>query len=391
MYDVIVVGAGPAGSLAAREIAQAGWRVALLERGEYAGQRNVCGGGIEGADVEKMGLPDELIHKRMVCRKHYFPWGVTTLTTPHVTTLRRELDRWLAERAVAAGAELLTRTQGCAVVREATGQLAVTVTDLATHRHLTQRTRLVIFADGPNTLAPRSGNLGFVCAPTTAAVGLIYELGWPNTPLDHYEVYFGARFSPWGYIWVFPKRDLLNVGITVLPSRGASRSLEARLRAFVESRPDLRERPIIRRAGAHVPIVPAVRIYDDSMLAVGDAAGMVDALTEAGIANAAAGGRLAGQVACEALEADDLSAAFLSRYQSRWQTTSRYRSIRFQSRLTRALLPFSRLDGGFYAKVMQVLFLGGQLSRGQKLRLLAYPVLKPRERLLLGSAGAGDG
>jgi hypothetical protein len=50
--------------------------------------------------------------------------------------------------------------------------------------------------------------------------------------------------------------------------------------------------------------------------------------------------------------------------------------ICFQSRLRRALLPFSRLDGNFYAKVMQVLFLGERLSRWQKLRLLAYPVSK---------------
>lgn len=273
-------------------------------------------------------------------------------------------------------AELLSRTRARAIIREAAGQVAVTVTDLATHREITHRAHLVVFADGPNTLAPRSGNLGFVYAPAAAAVGLIYELAWPNTPLDHYEVHFDARVSPWGYIWVFPKRDLLNVGITILPSRGGSRHLEARLRAFIESRPDLRERPVVRRAGAHIPVVPAARIYDDSMLVVGDAAGMVDALTEAGITNAVVGGRLTGQVACEALAASGLSAAFLSRYQSRWQDTSRYRMIRFQSSLTRALLPFSRLDGNFYARVMQVLFLGDQLSRLQKLCVLAYPVLK---------------
>lgn len=297
----------------------------MLERGEDPGQRNVCGGGIEGADVEKIGLPDVLIDKRIVRREHHFPWDVTTVTTPHVTTLRRELDRWLAEQAVAAGAELLTRTQARAVIRETTGRVAVTATDLATQHEVMHRARLVVFADEPNTLAPRFGDLGFVRRPTTAAVGLIYELAWPDVPLDHYEVHFGTSYSPWGYVWLFPKRDLLNVGITVLPSHGASRHLKKRLRAFIESRPDLREWRIVRRAGAYIPVVPATRIYDDSVLTVGDAAGMVDPLTGAGIANAVVGGRLAGQVACQALAAGDLSAAFLSRYQSRWQATSRYR------------------------------------------------------------------
>ncbi|RLC70900.1 MAG: hypothetical protein DRJ03_17830 [Chloroflexi bacterium] len=378
MFDVIVIGAGPAGSSVAREIAQGGWRVALLERGEYPGQRNICGGGIEGADVEEIGLPDGLIHKRITRREHHFPWGVTTITMPHVTTLRRELDRWLTEQAVAVGAELFIQTQARAVVRKSTGKVEVTVVEWATRREITHYARLVVFADGPNTLAPRSGNLGFVRAPTSAAVGLVYELDWPDTPLDHYQVHFGARISPWGYIWVFPKRDLLNVGITILPSRGSSRQLEARLRAFIEGRPDLRERPIVRRAGAHVPVIPAARIYDDSMLAVGDAAGMVEALTEAGIANGVAGGRLAGWVACEALAAGDFSASFLARYQERWQATPRYRMIRFQSRLTRALLPFSCLDENLYAKLMQILLVGGQMSRWQKLRLLAYPLFHAR-------------
>jgi digeranylgeranylglycerophospholipid reductase len=194
--------------------------------------------------------------------------------------------------------------------------------------------------------------------------------------MDRYEVHFGSHLSPWGYVWIFPKRDLLNVGITVLPSRGASRDLEARLRAFIRGRPDLQGREIIRRVGAHLPAAPAKRVYDDSMLAVGDAAGMVDPLTGAGIAHAVVGGRLAGQVACEALEEGDLSAESLARYQSRWQATSRYRMIQFQSRLTRVLLPPSRFDGNLYAKLMQVLFFGGQLSRWRKLRVLAYPMLR---------------
>jgi digeranylgeranylglycerophospholipid reductase len=374
MFDVIVIGAGPAGSSAAHVIAQGGWRTALLERGEYPGQRSVCGGGIEEADSDDIGLPDHLIHKRILRREHHFPWGVTTITSPHLTFLRREVDHWLAKEAVAAGAELLVCTCARSVVREATGQVAVAVDDHAARREIIHRARLVIFADGPYTLAPRSGNLGFVRTSTTAAIGLIYELGWPNVPLDHYRIHFGAHISPWGYIWVFPKQDLLNVGITHLPSR-RNRHLEARLQTFIRSQPDLRDCPITRRVGSHIPVVPAQRIYDDSMLAVGDAAGMVEALTEAGIANGVVGGRLAGQVACEALAAGDFSAGFLSRFQRNWQTTSRYRLIRFQSRITRALLPPSCLDANCYAKLIQVLFLGSQLTHWQKLRLLAFPLL----------------
>jgi len=378
MIDVIVGGAGPAGSVAAKEIARKGWRVVLLERGERPGQRTVCGGGLEDADVKEMGLPDDLIHRRLVRREHHFPWGVTTTTEPHMTTLRRELDAWLAQEAVSAGAELVTGVRARTVVRHKTGSVVVTAAERKTGQQTSYQSRLVIFADGPNTLAPRVGNLGFVRTPKTAAVGLVYELAWPGTPMDHYEVHFGGDWSPWGYIWVFPKRDLLNVGITMLPSRGVSRSLEKRLKCFVNGRSDLSGRQVVRRAGAHIPVAPANRIYDDSMMAAGDAAGMVDPLTGAGIAHAAAGGRLAGQVACEALSEGDFSATSLSRYQSRWQETSRYHMIHSQARLTRIMLPLCRFDQNLCAKLVQFLFLGGELGRWQKIRMLAYPLLQPR-------------
>lgn len=377
-FDVIVIGAGPAGAAAAQKIAQDGWHVALLEQGAKPGERAACGGGIEGTDLAVLKLPDSLIQRRITRREHYFPWGSTTLTDLHVITLRRELDRWLAEQAVAAGAELFTRVRVRGVRQVSAGQIVATADDRAARQSVTYTAHLAIFADGPHTLAPRSGQLGFVCTPRTAALGLFYELAWPGTPMEHHEIHFDPHITPWGYLWVFPAQDSLNVGLTVLPSKDAkrTRTIEARLRTFIESRADLRDLPILRRSGGHIPVVPAARLYDDSLLAVGDAAGMVDALTEAGIANGVYGGRLAGQTACEALAAGDYSATFLSRYQTRWQTSPRGRMVRFQSRLTRALLPASRLDPYLYAKLMQILFLGRDLTRLQKLRLLAYPLIR---------------
>jgi digeranylgeranylglycerophospholipid reductase len=373
--DVIVIGAGPAGSSAAREIAQQGWRVLLVERGAFPGQRAICGGGLEGADADQLGLPERLIHNRIVRREHCFPWGTTTVAAPHLTTTREELDGWLASEAVAAGAELAVSTQVRSVVREITGQIIARVSGTRTGCASDFRSRLAIFADGPHTLARRHRGLGFVPTPTTAAIGLTYCLAWSGSPLEHHEIHFGAKHSRWGYLWMFPKRDMISVGVTVLPSRRAIPAAETSLRSFIAARSELQELEVVRRAGAHIPVVPASRIYDDSMLAVGDAAGMVEALTGAGIANAVAGGRLAGQVACEALSAGDFSAAFLSRYRSRWEATPRYRMIRFQSLLTRLLLPWSQIDGNLYARLMQLLFLSGELGRWQKVRVLAYPLV----------------
>ena len=105
-YDVTVIGAGPGGSAAAQVVAQGNWRVLLLERDEYPGARNVCGGGLEPQDVEIVGVDDRLVQKVIHRREHIFPWGMVVRQREHITVLRRELDRALAGRAVEAGADL---------------------------------------------------------------------------------------------------------------------------------------------------------------------------------------------------------------------------------------------------------------------------------------------
>lgn len=375
-YDAIVIGAGPAGSTTARAIARRDWRVALLERAAFGGQANVCGGGIEGNDAELIGVPPELIHKRIVRRDHFFPWGMTSITSPHVTLLRREYDRHLSCQAAGAGADLHVRTKVRHVELVAPGDLKVWVTSHHASREMCLRTRTVVFADGAHTLARKLFGFGFHRRPDTAAAGLIYELDWPDCPLEHYEVHFGGQIVPWGYAWIFPKRDVLNVGLFCLPSKGhESRQLEANLRRFVESHPLLRGRKISRRAGAMIPAAPAARIYHTSMLAVGDAAGMVEPMTEAGIANGVIAGGIAADVIHQALLQENFTAELMSQYQRRWQATERHKILLIQHRLTRLFLPLSRFDRHILAKLMQVPFLGGELSRWQKLRLLAYPLL----------------
>jgi digeranylgeranylglycerophospholipid reductase len=388
-YDAIVIGAGPAGSTTARGIAQSGWRVALLERAAFGGQANVCGGGIEGDDAELIGVPPELIHKQLLRRDHFYPWGVTSFAKSHVTFLRREYDRYLSQQAVAAGVDLYVRVKAQDVELVAPGDLKVRMMDQNIHRQTSLRTRIVVFADGPHTLACKLFGFGFRRQPDTAAVGLIYELDWANCPLEYYEIHFGGQIVPWGYAWIFPKRDVLNVGIVCLPSKGQdSRRLEARLRQFVEGHSSLRGRKISRRAGAFIPTAPAARIYHTSMLAVGDAAGMVDSITGAGITNGVIAGGVAAEVIHQVLTQENYSAEFIRRYQQRWEATDHYKSLLIQHRFTRFFMPLSRFDRNIFAKLMQVLFMGDDLNRFQKLRLLAYPVLKPRRRLILGAGQA---
>jgi digeranylgeranylglycerophospholipid reductase len=132
--------------------------------------------------------------------------------------------------------------------------------------------------------------------------------------------YLGESLAPGGYAWVFPKGDRsANVGVGVQADAADSSALEYLLR-FIEGQPWLAEgSPVILITG-NVPVgLAAGPIVSDGLMLVGDAARQADPLTGGGIANAMLAGRLAGEVAAEAVEEGDVSASTLREYERLWQ------------------------------------------------------------------------
>ncbi|HEY75284.1 MAG TPA: NAD(P)/FAD-dependent oxidoreductase [Thermoflexia bacterium] len=384
MFDVIVVGAGPAGSSAAYRLANNGWRVALLERSNEPGEDNVCGGMVSLPMVKRFGVFPDAVEKEMRSELHVFPWGVIENTTEQCTVRRSVFDRLLAQRAVAAGAELMTRTLARAVRVVAPGRVEVEVQRRSTRRLTRLRGRGLILADGPRTLA-RSLGLGCRLEDGGAAFALTYELAWPGNEMNHYELYYGGDIALWGYAWIFPYRDVLNVGLGCVRSELKRRgSLQRDLVGFIRSHPRasrlLDDKPIVRRRGGWIPLRPSRRMVGPSTLVVGDAAGLVHPLIAAGVDNALASGDLAGQVMSEALAADDLSASFLARFQRRWQRTTTARFMEIEDWIARIGRPLSRVDRDMLAKVIQLCLLGGTMSWLGKVQVLGYPLLGTPQR-----------
>jgi flavin-dependent dehydrogenase len=206
--DITVIGAGPGGSSAANIIAKAGYNVLLVEKDEYPGKSNVCGGGMSEQLADKLKLPDEIVEKRIPYEVHYFPWGVYENRQRHATVLRSKFDRYLAEKAVENGSKLGTSTKAVNIKRE-DGKVVV-YTSNKNISHISSD--IVIFADGVNTLAKQFG-VGFKRNRNNTALGLVYEIEWKKNPVDRYEIFYGKNISKWGYGWIFPKKDLLNVGV----------------------------------------------------------------------------------------------------------------------------------------------------------------------------------
>lgn len=279
-FDLAVVGAGPAGSRAARLVAEQGRRVLLLERGRFPGELNVCGGGMPRCLEAKLSLDGPVVEKRIYeNRVEAFGQAVRLqFERPHDISVQREVfDRHLARQAAAAGAHVLNRR----LVR--TADLAarrLEVQNLDTAEIETYGFRLVLFADGPRTLAHGAAGCGF--APTAANSLVALEWDLEGGDIDAFEFRLEFDRLPLGYYWIFPKRDMLNVGVGTVGEVAAA-ELRACLEEFLAADPRLAQRRVLRRRGGLIPWAMASRFAAPGALVAGDAAGLVNPLTGAGL------------------------------------------------------------------------------------------------------------
>ncbi len=293
-FDIAVVGSGPAGTTAARHLADAGRSVVLLERAPLP-RYKVCGGGLVGRAWA--ALPDSA-RSSTIHRCHSAAMGVPALGREFVCTrerpivsmvMRAELDQALAEAAVKAGTVLRDH---CPVTGLASHPDHV---ELATPQGPV-RASMVIAADGVNSRIARWAGW----EPNPHAVPAVeWEITVDNATFD--RLAGTARFDmviPGGYGWVFPKRaGRLSVGaMTIFRTRMDLHGHVARYLA------DLGIRPLgpVDRHGHTIPIAPrSDRLADGRVLLVGDAAGLADPVTGEGISLSLESGALAARAVVE--------------------------------------------------------------------------------------------
>jgi digeranylgeranylglycerophospholipid reductase len=319
--DVVVVGAGPAGNLAARAAAENGVNVLLLEEHPKVGLPVFCAEGLSLKGIEDAGLepkPPIVCQEIRKARIHAPDKNYVELSSAgwRGYTLNRDaFDSALAENAVMAGAELRTSTRVTDVMRE--GDEIVGVRALDDDGSLEVRSKVVIGADGHASIVRiRSGFrrwfLDVIPCAQYRLGGL--ELEDPETN----ECHLGREIAPGGYAWVFPKSsEVANVGVGV--RRYNDGPPIDYLRKFVDSDPRFRDAEILLVNGGVCPVSGVLdRIVDDGVMLVGDAAGQLTPMTGAGIHLGVTAGKMAGEVAAEAIEKGDTSAEVLQVYADRF-------------------------------------------------------------------------
>jgi len=318
-YDVIVVGAGPAGSTAARYAAAGGASVLMLEKDRDVGYPVRCGEAVSHDGLIQFIEPDpKFIGSTVTKFRLVAPNGksvVPRLDGKGYVLERRVFDYELAKIAAKEGAEVVTKAYVYDLIRNEKGE-AVGVKALIKDREVEIRSKVVVGADGVESRVGKWAGIDTTCHIKDMESCAQMTLSGIDVEEDILDFYFGDDVAPGGYLWIFPKgRDTANVGIGISVEEAKRKSAVRYLDEFIQRRfPDA---AVLTRIAGGVPCAKTCdEIVKNNVMLVGDAAHQVNPTSGGGIISGMIGGMIAGQVAAEAVRMNDLS--HLGEYERRW-------------------------------------------------------------------------
>ena len=372
-FDAVVVGAGPAGSMAARELARAGTRVALVD-GSHPREKP-CGGGVTGRALDLVGADTP---GRRIDTVTFAAGGRTaTVPLPDGDCLRvypREpFDAALLAQAVASGAEFIA-ARVTALSREATGWILDTPAGQVCAPWL-------LGADGASGIVRKQVFRPFGRAQLSVAAGSYVD------GVETSEIAIGFVDEPCGYLWSFPRPGHLAVGTCAQADETTPAVMHAITDRWLDAYPLAKGRPRRRYAwpipSLRASDVDAERPSGDGWMLLGDAAGLVDPITREGIFFALRSGQLAAEALRSSAPGRTYDAAVRDELHDELRRAARLKAGFYRPRFTRLLIEALNRSAAVRA-VMIDLVAGRQPYAGLKRRLLGTLEFGLAARVLLG-------
>ena len=321
-YDLIVVGAGPAGSSAAYAAAKNGIKVALLEKEENVAQ-TVRTSGVTWIDYAKeFGIPEDCYNP---IRTYNFcsPNNTVSITDnkPKAAVLDvRKTYRFLADMAKKNGAEIFVNTNVTNVITE-NGSI-VGVKASSPNSEMIFHARMLIDASGFQSAVSKS--LGLVKQWERFGVGAEYEAEVENVKSDTWWLMVGQMYSPAGYAWIFPLgKNIVRIGVGVGKPESHVDPTQRLDELIEKGAGPIKDLGKITKKEFHYGLIPneglSRKTVYDNLILVGDTAGMANPLVLEGIRYAIKYGRVAGDVASKAIKLGDTSEKALQYYEETWK------------------------------------------------------------------------
>lgn len=324
-YDVIVVGAGPAGSMTAKTAANEGMDVLLIEKRQQIGDPVRCAEGVNKEYLREFIKPDPAwISAEVKGSKIFAPDGAMVEMSEELSGAevgyileRKVFDRALARDAALAGAEVMVKTRATGLLMEDGFVKGIKAEFMGKKYDI--KADIVVGADGVESKVGRWGGIDTTLKPKDVCSCAQYILTNIDIDTDFCEFHLGNKIAPMGYIWVFPKgKNMANVGIGITGNMSGKVRAKDLLDDFIKKRyPDS---TMIEFIVGGVPVCGTIeRTVANGLMLVGDAARQSDPVTGGGIFNSIWAGDIAGKVAANAIKHSDVSAEFLQEYETKWR------------------------------------------------------------------------
>jgi geranylgeranyl reductase family protein len=329
-YDVTIVGAGPAGSTAAKFLSEKGFKTLLIDKEKFPRDKP-CGGGLPIRVLQRYPyiVNEKIIEAYSSSGTVFSPSlqhqiEINKNTPLMATTLRKKFDFELVKYARDAGT----------IFQEGTPVSSVQISDDNARVILNQGTEIdseiIVGADGVHSIVAK--NTGLCKMGTKRGVCILQEFQVDEKIMDDYfkktrHCYIHSRFkNVAGYGWVFPKKEHLNIGFGVIQVNKNPEEKLNLLDCYHDYIAHLKEKDLIPQhlkevpvKGGALPTRPLEKTYGNRLLLAGDAGGFINPLSGEGLYYAMTSGKLAAETITEALEKNSTTEEFLSKYQTMWQ------------------------------------------------------------------------
>jgi len=326
--DVVVVGGGPGGSMAAKFCAKGGLSTIMIEKKAEVGAPLRCAEGVSKKWLEEVGIePDPAwICADMVGAVIRSPSGYEFKLDESQAgsevgyVLERHLfDKALARDAAAAGAKIMMRTSCTGVIKEK-GKLAG-IKAKSMGEDIEIRAKAIVAADGFESQVGRWAGIDTKLGMNDIDSCLQYRMVNADIDPEYCEFNIGVKIAPGGYLWIFPKGNgVANVGIGVMAKFCKDAEPKKYLDKFIAEDPRFKHSQAVEVVAGMVSTCPGLDCaVADNVILVGDAARIIDPITGGGICHACRTGMYAGLVLTECAKKGDFSKEALMPYEKMWR------------------------------------------------------------------------